>query len=49
MHIAIAVSTGILFLLLIGIGFDNWPIGIGAGLFFAVTNYLMFRQQGNGK
>lgn len=49
MHIAIAVSTGILFLLLIGIGFGNWPIAIGAGLFFAVTNYLMFKQQENEK
>ncbi|MFB9860772.1 hypothetical protein ACFPFV_06640 [Salinicoccus siamensis] len=49
MHIAIAVSTGILFLLLIGIGFDNWPIGVGAGLFFAVTNYLVFRQQENNR
>ncbi|MCG1009817.1 hypothetical protein J4760_07265 [Salinicoccus sp. ID82-1] len=43
MRIAIALASGIFFLLLVGIGFDNWLFGVLAGVFFAVTNYFVFR------
>ncbi|WP_342387762.1 hypothetical protein [Salinicoccus bachuensis] len=49
MHIAITVGSGILFLLLFGIMFENWLFGIIAGLFFAVTNFIVFRPEGNKK
>ena len=49
MHIAITVGSGILFLVLFGTMFDNWLIGIIAGLFFAITNFIVFRPNGKNK
>ncbi|GAB3057637.1 hypothetical protein ACFOU0_03425 [Salinicoccus sesuvii] len=45
MHIAIALTSGIFFLVLVGVGFDNWPLGILAGAFFAVTNFFVLRKK----
>lgn len=49
MHIAIALMSGVFFLVLVGMGFDNWPLGILAGVFFAVTNFFVLRKKDDNK
>ncbi|MFC3418928.1 hypothetical protein ACFOLA_05505 [Salinicoccus hispanicus] len=49
MRIAIALTIGVFFLVLIGVGFDNWLLGILAGIFFAVTNFFVLRPKDDKK